>query len=74
MHFQVRCDPTKGKYMSVFLLYRGDVTPKDVNATIASIKKNKIIQFVDWCPTGFKEYKIFIILNSFSNYIINHKL
>ena len=42
MQFQVRCDPTKGKYMSVFLLYRGDVTPKDVNATIASIKKNKI--------------------------------
>ena len=53
--------------MSVFLLYRGDVTPKDVNATIASIKKNKIIQFVDWCPTGFKGYKIFIILNTLRN-------
>ena len=60
MLFQVRCDSSKGKYMSVFLLYRGDVTPKDVNSTIASIKKNKIIQFVDWCPTGYKENKILI--------------
>ena len=73
MHFQVRCDPTKGKYMSVFLLYRGDVTPKDVNATIASIKKNKIIQFVDWCPTGFKETKILIFGNIFLSNFINHE-
>ncbi len=28
--------------------------PKDVNAAIAAIKINKAIQFVDWCPTGFK--------------------
>ena len=28
--------------------------PKDVNASIASIKLNKTVQFVDWCPTGFK--------------------
>jgi hypothetical protein len=34
--------------------YRGDVVPKDVNAAIAAIKINKAIQFVDWCPTGFK--------------------
>ena len=25
-----------------------------VNAAIASIKTNRTIQFVDWCPTGFK--------------------
>merc|ERR1711936_834614 len=41
-------------YMAVCLLYRGDVVPKDVNAAIASIKVQKTIQFVDWCPTGFK--------------------
>jgi hypothetical protein len=35
-------------------IYRGDVVPKDVNAAIAAIKINKAIQFVDWCPTGFK--------------------
>ena len=50
----VTCDPRKGKYMAVCLLYRGDVVPKDVNAAIAAIKVQKTIQFVDWCPTGFK--------------------
>merc|ERR1740122_697776 len=35
-------------------LYRGDVVPKDVNAAIATIKTKRSIQFVDWCPTGFK--------------------
>ncbi|CAB1313621.1 unnamed protein product [Coregonus sp. 'balchen'] len=43
-----------GKYMACCLLYRGDVVPKDVNASIAHIKTRKSIQFVDWCPTGFK--------------------
>lgn len=50
----VKCDPRSGKYMAVCLLYRGDVVPKDVNAAIASIKTKRNIQFVDWCPTGFK--------------------
>merc|ERR1712241_1292224 len=50
----VRCDPRHGRYMAVCLLYRGDVVPKDVNASIAAIKMNKTVQFVDWCPTGFK--------------------
>ena len=36
------------------LLYRGDVVPKDVNVAIAAIKTKRTIQFVDWCPTGFK--------------------
>ncbi|XP_039738074.1 tubulin alpha-1A chain-like [Pteropus medius] len=35
-------------------LNRGDVVPKDVNAAIATIKTKRSIQFVDWCPTGFK--------------------
>ncbi|KYM79953.1 Tubulin alpha-3 chain [Atta colombica] len=50
----VKCDPRKGKYMACCLLYRGDVVPKDVNASIATIKTKRTIQFVDWCPTGFK--------------------
>ena len=57
----VKCDPTKGKYMAVCLLYRGDVVPKDVNASIASIKTQKSINFVDWCPTGFKVRGIFFL-------------
>ena len=50
----VVCDPRHGKYMACCLLYRGDVVPKDVNAAIAMIKTRRTIQFVDWCPTGFK--------------------
>ena len=50
----VKCDPRHGKYMSCCLLYRGDVVPRDVNAAISAIKSKRSIQFVDWCPTGFK--------------------
>eukprot|EP00913_Durusdinium_trenchii_P002027 g1873.t1 len=35
-------------------LHAGDVVPKDVNAAVATIKTKRTIQFVDWCPTGFK--------------------
>ncbi|ESP05427.1 hypothetical protein LOTGIDRAFT_152278 [Lottia gigantea] len=30
----VKCDSCHGKYMACFMLYRGDVFPKDVNADI----------------------------------------
>jgi tubulin alpha len=30
------------------------VVPKDANAAVATIKTKRTIQFVDWCPTGFK--------------------
>lgn len=50
----VKCDPRRGKYMSCCLLYRGDVVPTDVNSAIANLKRKRTIQFVDWCPTGFK--------------------
>ena len=50
----VKCDPRQGKYMACCLLYRGDVVPKDVNASISNVKTKRSIQFVDWCPTGFK--------------------
>jgi len=49
-----KCDPTKGKFMSCCLMYRGDVTPSDVKTTMATIKNKSTVQFVDWCPTGFK--------------------
>lgn len=50
----VKCDPREGKYMACALLYRGEVIPKDVNAAVSIIKTKQTIQFVDWCPTGFK--------------------
>ena len=50
----VKVDPRHGKYMACCLMYRGDVVPKDVNSAIATIKTKRTVQFVDWCPTGFK--------------------
>merc|ERR1712187_306748 len=50
----VKWDPRHGKYMACCMMYRGDVVPKDVNASVATIKTKRTIQFVDWCPTGFK--------------------
>ncbi|XP_045625373.1 tubulin alpha-1C chain [Procambarus clarkii] len=50
----VKCNPRNGKYMAVTLLYRGDVVPKDVNTAIQAIKNMKTVEFVEWCPTGFK--------------------
>merc|ERR550537_1703105 len=41
------CDPRRGKYVACCLMYRGDVVPKDVNASVATIKTKRTIQFVD---------------------------
>ena len=40
--------------MACCMLYRGDVVPKDVSSAIAAIKAKRQVQFVSWCPTGFK--------------------
>merc|ERR1711957_639740 len=53
-NMMTKCDPRHGKYMACCMMYCGDVVPKDVNAAIATIKTKRTIQFVDWCPTGFK--------------------
>jgi len=53
-NMMAKCDPRHGKYMACCLMYRGDVVPKDVNAAVSVIKTKRTIQFVDWCPTGFK--------------------
>ncbi|XP_014240853.1 tubulin alpha chain-like isoform X2 [Cimex lectularius] len=50
----IKCDPRDGKYMACSLLFRGDISPTDVNSAIARIKSSKSIQFVDFAPTGFK--------------------
>eukprot|EP00350_Pseudokeronopsis_sp_OXSARD2_P004287 CAMPEP_0170542548 /NCGR_PEP_ID=MMETSP0211-20121228/1941_1 /TAXON_ID=311385 /ORGANISM="Pseudokeronopsis sp., Strain OXSARD2" /LENGTH=169 /DNA_ID=CAMNT_0010845645 /DNA_START=568 /DNA_END=1077 /DNA_ORIENTATION=+ len=53
-NFLMNCNPNLGKYMACCLMYRGDVVPKDVGASIATLKTKRLIQFVDWMPTGFK--------------------
>ena len=63
----VKCDPRHGKYMACCLLFRGDVVPKDVNAAIATIKTKRTIQFVDWCPTGFKVCCVVTFIGRLSN-------
>ena len=50
----VKCDPVGGKYIACCLLYRGDVVPKDVNASIQKLARNSRISFVEWSPAGFK--------------------
>jgi len=50
----VVCDPRTGKYMACVLLYRGDTVAKDINSAIQTMKTKRTIQFVEWCPTGFK--------------------
>merc|ERR1712100_57689 len=44
-NMMVKCDPRHGKYMACVLMYRGDVVPKDVNASIATVKSKRTIQF-----------------------------
>eukprot|EP01102_Stenamoeba_stenopodia_P018050 TRINITY_DN656_c0_g1_i1.p1 TRINITY_DN656_c0_g1~~TRINITY_DN656_c0_g1_i1.p1 ORF type:complete len:456 (+),score=102.17 TRINITY_DN656_c0_g1_i1:351-1718(+) len=53
-NMMAKCDPRHGKYMAVCLMYRGDCVPKDASASIQNMKTKRTIQFVDWCPTGFK--------------------
>lgn len=50
----MQCDMAGGKYMACCLLYRGDVVAKDINEAIRFVKNQRKIQFVNWCPTGFK--------------------
>lgn len=49
-----RCDPRTGKFLAVSMAYRGDIVPKDVGPGICNVKTKRTIQFVDWCPTGFR--------------------
>jgi len=53
-NMMAKCDPRHGKYMSCCLMYRGDVVPKDVSSAVTAMRGKRTIQFVDWCPTGFK--------------------
>uniref|UniRef100_A0AAG5CU98 Tubulin alpha chain n=1 Tax=Anopheles atroparvus TaxID=41427 RepID=A0AAG5CU98_ANOAO len=50
----VQCDPRTGRYMSCCLLYRGDVSPVDINRALQELRRSRSVGFVDWCPTGFK--------------------
>jgi|Transcript_8497 tubulin alpha len=53
-NMMAKCDPRHGKYMACCLMYRGDVVPREVSTAVSTIKQKSSVQFVDWCPTGFK--------------------
>jgi len=53
-NMMAKCDPRHGKYMACCLMYRGDVVPREVTTSVGAIKGKSSVQFVDWCPTGFK--------------------
>ena len=50
----LQCDMTQGKYMAICMMYRGDVTPSNVNDSIRKRKAKMVGRFVDWCPCGYK--------------------
>eukprot|EP01059_Diplonema_ambulator_P006967 TRINITY_DN16538_c0_g1_i1.p1 TRINITY_DN16538_c0_g1~~TRINITY_DN16538_c0_g1_i1.p1 ORF type:complete len:462 (+),score=48.94 TRINITY_DN16538_c0_g1_i1:44-1387(+) len=50
----VPSDPGRETYLAACLIYRGDVTPKDVYTSVSIAKSCKRRRFVDWVPTGFK--------------------
>jgi tubulin alpha len=48
------CDPQHGKYMACCLMFFGNISSSSIGAAICTLKTKRTIQFVDWCPSGFK--------------------
>ena len=44
----IKVEPSNGKYMSIAIIYRGLISPIDVNNTINKLKNDRKISFVDW--------------------------
>lgn len=47
-------DPKKTCIMTTALLYRGDISCKEISYSIEEMKRRGMLGMVDWCPTGFK--------------------
>ncbi len=47
-------DLAEDKYMAISLNYHGDIRSRDANASVQRLKREKLVTFVEWCPTGFK--------------------
>lgn len=44
-NFLAKVDPFHGKYLACSIVFQGNYVPKDIGASIASIKTKKIVQF-----------------------------
>merc|ERR1712048_708777 len=56
-NFMIKCEPRgpDSQYLASCLLYRGDVVPAEMNASVATIKTKPSVMIADWNPTGFKQ-------------------
>ena len=50
--YPIMTDPHK--WLAASLQYRGNVVSKDIEWVFSKIKSNRNIEFVDWCPSGWK--------------------
>jgi len=48
------CEPKKGKYLTASAVYRGNVSPKDVDEEILALQSKNSPYFVDWIPNNVK--------------------
>ena len=73
----VKCDPRHGKYMACCLMYRGDVVPKDVNASVATIKVYfLVLSITNVCGTqilNVKNFVVFVSLSQFNFFVVKKK-
>merc|ERR1711920_465062 len=56
-NFMIKCEPRgpESQYLASCLLFRGDVVPAEMNASVATIKTKPSVMIADWNPTGFKQ-------------------
>jgi len=48
------CDPRKGKYLTASAVFRGDVSPKDVDIQMTALQTKNSPNFVQWIPNNIK--------------------
>ncbi|OMJ95053.1 hypothetical protein SteCoe_1587 [Stentor coeruleus] len=53
-YFTIDADVYNNKYFSSSMYFRGDISIRYISSILSSIKYKKIVEFIDWCPTGFK--------------------
>ena len=50
----VKCNPTHGKYLTMCIIYRGNIATQEIRQGRDWIRSSKTVQFVDWSPAGVK--------------------
>jgi tubulin beta len=50
----VACDPRQGQFMTVATIFRGKVSPKEVDENLFKIQQKNSSNFVEWIPNNVK--------------------